>query len=578
MSSTAAIGAPGRVLGQRDSRWSRADTFIVGVLVLTSVVAWLPRFRGPVDFRWDAAVYYLLGTSLAEELSYTLSSEPGDIATPIYPPLLPLLLALHQWLLGTSDPVVVGGWLRITFCLLLTGYSVASYVLLRTRLPIELATPAVALCVLHWFPHWLSDRCYSDLPFAVAAAGFFVLCSRTARLGGAAGICATAAYLLRSAGIALLFAWIAERVVVRDWRRAATRLMIGSISVLAWQGYVFSIERSEAYRQPAYPHQRAAYNIYNVSYARLAALRDHRRPHLGEATSLERVSSFFRNAAMLPVDMGGSVSAPRHGWDAMMERIKSTDGLRRVVPWAVIPVAMGSLGVLIIFGLVRMAREGDVVIPIALILYAAAICVMPTTYMYELPRYLAVLAPVFAIALLKGLQGLQGRVPGYIGIIAVSLLLSGVMTFQVVLLADLYRSGSTELEYSDWRGSRVRYRLFTYDAHSMGQDGAIAWLNQHGRRDAIVVSSSPHWIHLRTGLRAVMPPMESDAASNAALLDAIPATYVLVEEGSFTGEYVGPVVRRRLHEWQPVLADHTNGVALYERRRTDSGAGSALYD
>ena len=37
----------------------------VSVLVLVSILLWTPRLRGPVDLRYDAGVYYVLGTSLA---------------------------------------------------------------------------------------------------------------------------------------------------------------------------------------------------------------------------------------------------------------------------------------------------------------------------------------------------------------------------------------------------------------------------------------------------------------------------------------------------------------------------------
>lgn len=38
---------------------------IVSVLLVTTF-SWIPRRHGPIDFRWDAATYYILGTSLAE--------------------------------------------------------------------------------------------------------------------------------------------------------------------------------------------------------------------------------------------------------------------------------------------------------------------------------------------------------------------------------------------------------------------------------------------------------------------------------------------------------------------------------
>ena len=46
------------------------------VLVL-AILLWLPRLTGPIDLRWDAGVYYLLGTSLAKGHGYRILSEPG---------------------------------------------------------------------------------------------------------------------------------------------------------------------------------------------------------------------------------------------------------------------------------------------------------------------------------------------------------------------------------------------------------------------------------------------------------------------------------------------------------------------
>ena len=66
------------------------------VLLGLAVCLWLPRLRGPLDMRYDAGVYYILGTSLAEGRGYRLLNEPGAIQAIQYPPLLPAVAALHQ--------------------------------------------------------------------------------------------------------------------------------------------------------------------------------------------------------------------------------------------------------------------------------------------------------------------------------------------------------------------------------------------------------------------------------------------------------------------------------------------------
>src|SRR5262245_46909393 len=87
----------------------------ISALIFSGILLWLPRLSGPLDFRYDAGVYYILGASLAEGKGYRLLNEPGAIQAIQYPPLLPLFAAAHQLLAGTSDPAVVGHMLRISF-------------------------------------------------------------------------------------------------------------------------------------------------------------------------------------------------------------------------------------------------------------------------------------------------------------------------------------------------------------------------------------------------------------------------------------------------------------------------------
>jgi hypothetical protein len=66
-------------------------------------ILWVPQPSGPIDLRWDGAVYYLLGNSVAHGLGYTIPSEAGSPEAVQYPPLLPAFIALHQLALRTTD-------------------------------------------------------------------------------------------------------------------------------------------------------------------------------------------------------------------------------------------------------------------------------------------------------------------------------------------------------------------------------------------------------------------------------------------------------------------------------------------
>ena len=78
------------------------------LILALAVVLWLPRLSGPIDLRYDAGVYYLLGTSLAQGHGYRIPSEPGSPQALQYPPLLPAIVATYQRALGTSDPLIIG--------------------------------------------------------------------------------------------------------------------------------------------------------------------------------------------------------------------------------------------------------------------------------------------------------------------------------------------------------------------------------------------------------------------------------------------------------------------------------------
>src|SRR5262249_35903931 len=146
-----------RIRAERSSPIDRVGVRHLALLVCLVVLLWAPRLTGPIDLRYDGGVYYILGTALAEGKGYRLLSEPGEIEAIQYPPLLPLFVAAHQWVLGTSDSVVLGQALRISFFALALAYAVAAYVMAR-----QLLTPGFALLVgtmttLQQFTVFLSD-------------------------------------------------------------------------------------------------------------------------------------------------------------------------------------------------------------------------------------------------------------------------------------------------------------------------------------------------------------------------------------------------------------------------------------
>src|SRR6188472_1995429 len=94
-----------------------------GLVVGLAIVLWAPRLSGPIDLRWDAGVYYVLGASLATGHGYRILSEPGSPEAVQYPPLLPAVVALYERALGSTEPAIVAPWLRISYAAMFLVYA-----------------------------------------------------------------------------------------------------------------------------------------------------------------------------------------------------------------------------------------------------------------------------------------------------------------------------------------------------------------------------------------------------------------------------------------------------------------------
>ena len=199
--------------------------------MLTSV-SWLPRHRGAIDFRLDAGVYYVLGTSLAQGSGYRLLNEPGSIQAVQYPPLVPAIIALQQKLLGSSDPLVTGRALKLLWFAFFLLFIVLAYCCLRLFFSVAWAFAGALLCILNAQLCFYSNQCSAEIPFAVLS-GLFVLVYRKGLVGGAlAAVLAVAAFFCRTIGIALFGAWIVDALLRRQFRRAALQSAIAIICVV----------------------------------------------------------------------------------------------------------------------------------------------------------------------------------------------------------------------------------------------------------------------------------------------------------------------------------------------------------
>lgn len=557
-------------LGRRSAR----DPLVLAALLLLALLTWLPRLRGPIDLRYDAGVYYVLGTSLAEGHGYRLLSEPGAIQAIQYPPLLPLFVALHQWVAGSSDPAAAGHWLRISFLFLFLGYIAAVYLLGRRWLSPAWAATVALISLFHIQAIWISDLLHSELPFALLSVLFLLAAGRSGHRFGewAAGAAAVAAFLTRSVGVALLGAWVGESVFRRRWRQAALRALVAAVPVLAWQGYIAQVKASPGYAEGAYAYQRAPYQFYNVGYLENLGYVDPFVPELGRTTVVGVARRIGANLVSMPAGLGGAIGSNTHWTVSKIEDLNAVLGASLIPVWIVL-VPLVVLGVGSLAGLVLLAVRGRWLIPLYAFGSIALITLTPWPGQFD--RYLAPLTPVLALALfiallsarerLRAAKSARWRTTGKVLVPAVA---AGVLFLQLVPLYKVFTRHLQTVVYRDRSGGAREQKLFFFPPAWQDQRAAVEWLGSVAPPGAIVATSTPHWAYLITGLRAVMPPFEADPATEQQLLDAVPVDYLIVDELEFlnvTRRYAAPAVRRYPDRWQLVFSRPGNGSRIYRR-------------
>jgi hypothetical protein len=544
------------------ARWTRTEWAHAALLVLLTIGHWWPRLSGPIDLRFDAGVYYVLGTSLARGDGYRLASEPGDIEAIQYPPLLPAWVALHQRVLGTEDPLVVGRALRITNCAGSLLYALCVYALARRLLTARAALFAGVLAVLYFHTLYLQDLCFTEVPFALLTLLFFLADGAALRLRWLAYPLAASAFLLRTAGIALFAAWVLDALFARRWRAFTARTLLAATCVFAWQGYVYRVTHSPEYGKPAYEYQRAPYQFYNVSYAENLTLLDPFRPEAGPTTTLALARRGFGNAPRLVVGMGESVSAPRGFWQWPLRSLGRW--LDAQVPLGLVRIPLWALGLAVVAGVWLLAREGARTMALYVLAALGLIALLP--WPTQIPRYLAPLVPFLTMGLARALGAARGRLRLGAAALGASVLLTQAFTLRKTF--EVYHH---TLEYPRADGSGLTGELFLFDEAPGWRAfyAALGWLRANSAPQDVVASSCPHLVWLHAGRKAVLPPFEPDPAKAQRLLDSARVAYVIVDELAFldvTRRYAQPVVTAPGERWELVHRDPSGTLAIYRRR------------
>lgn len=560
----------------------RHDVAAVGALLLLWIAVWAPRLQGPIDLRWDASTYYVLGTSLAEGRGYRLLNEPGQIQAVQYPPFVPLLVAAHERALGTSDVLTVAWRLRLCYFVLSGLYLLAAYGLARALLEPAYALLVAATTGLSFYGFlYLSDALYAEIPFGLLSL-LFLLCHRRSErpaFAVATGVFGAAAYLCRTAGLGLLAAWVLESVGRRRFRQAVLRGAAAAAPVLAWWVYVHHVTHADTYRHPAYPYQRAAWYYTNVTYGENSWFVDPFQPELGRTSSANLGGRVARNLAAIPRALGESAWIPVNSELYVLDKLERVAHVplpkdARTLASSALKVCLVLIGLGAVIGAVSVARSGEWFLSLYFAVTIGMIVLTPWPSQFW--RYLAPLVPLTMIFLVTALRQADRSIRSRGGALARTAA-SAVVTIPLatMLLVQVFIAGSflrtlLPVSWYDRAGREHPYRLLTYEPVWHALDPALEWVRGHAPADAIVATSVPQLAYLRTGRKTVLPPLEPDPDAAARLLDSVPVSYVLVDRLGLPGiseRYAAPVVARQPDGWRLAFTSPDGRARVYERLR-----------
>jgi hypothetical protein len=187
-------------------------------------------------------------------------------------------------------------------------------------------------------------------------------------------------------------------------------------------------------------------------------------------------------------------------------------------------------------------------------------------------RYLLPVMPVFFLGMIVSLRSVwlaSTAAPLHVKA-AARTLTAGIVLF---LYADefltFYQAHTHFFKDAHLRttaGQTVSYRQLCYGPELIAMDEAITYVAERAHPGNIIVASMPHWVYLRTRLQAVMPPLEADVRIAEALLENLPARFIINESSTFfTHRYVRNVMTAHPDKWRMVYVAPSDDVRVFER-------------
>jgi hypothetical protein len=503
-------------------------------------------YLNPAD---DSGRYMVLGESLAKTGDLRLLNEARHPRDTLYPPGFPAMIAL--WIRVTGrDPGGVVLLVKATQIVLMIGMlPLLTLLLKRARLSRPALIAALLTAALCPATAAYANEVMSETPFLLLLLAAIVLLERRARLPKEgkkerpparwkrllALLCAAAAFLTRTAGIALLLTLIGWFWRRYGWRWGLLALLTTLVVVGGWQWRNQQIVRS---------HPEIHYSTYLDQFS----LRDPDDPH-GGRIQLNAIGLLGRARRGLPIYIG---MIPRTILYTMAPPHTLWLGLFYA---AAIPLTL-----LTLLGFMEGWRRGLYLSGV----FSALFWLFAAMWPWHSARFLFPLAPFILMYLYLGIEvfanGLQRR--------------AGLRLTRVVLaaLGALLLAHFARVDYvvipPERRPALPGYALGRNRPEG-GFYAACAWLQQNAPPDTLVMGRPAYLLHLYSGHPTTqIEPTDSPRVQEKAYIVPRHVRY-LVEDAwpwSHTGRYLSPYLRDYAAKWRLAWQDPLgSNVRVWER-------------
>ena len=365
----------------------------------------------------------------------------------------------------------------------------------------------------------------------------------------------------------------------KRWKQVAVRAVISLIPVIAWQSYIGRVKASKEFEHPAYAYQRAPYQYSNVSYIENILLVDPFAPELGWLTPAGLAVRVLENLAVMPA----SLSRPVLGGQTIRIWLSSLEQRRGSLPWLIaesvglVPLAPGFL---MLGGMGLFLARRDWLIPIFVAASLALFCLTPWPEQFK--RYLIPLWPYLILSLVRLLvassEHTLRRWPGAWRLMGPVLLVSVVtvtLCKETISAAWTYWFHLNLVDQGAARREGTGNRSFYYGQVWVNLDEVLSWLKERAKPGEVIATQMPHWVYLKTGLKAIMIPMEINPATAQHLLDSVPVDYLILDQVDtldIIHKYAYPLIESFPDRWS-LLYTAPGGQTRIYRRLGREGAG-----